>query len=592
MLFTHNNNELTIKDVGREVRLSGWVAKQRNLGKLIFVDLRDKFGVTQLFFNPDVTSNAIMNSSAKLRNEDVITIIGKVVERESKNANLNTGDIEVEVHELKIHSKAETTPLIIANETDALEETRMKYRYLDLRRPIMQEKLKFRHDFIFAIRETLNRDGFIEVETPILSKSTPEGARDYLVPSRVNPKKFFALPQSPQIYKQLLMLGGVGKYFQVAKSFRDEDLRSDRQPEFTQLDIEMSFVEEEDIYSLTERFIAYTMEKVQGIKIKVPFRRMSYEDALKNYGTDKPDVRFDMRLIDVSEVVADSEFGVFSNAIANGGAVNAIVVPNANDKFSRKDIDKLTEFTARYGAKGLAWLKLTEEGLTGPISKFFNENKELDIVNKLEANVGDLILFVADDIDIVRKSLGALRCKIAKDLNLIDKNNFEYLWIVDWPMFEYDKEEDRYSPAHHMFVQPTEDTVQYLETNPEKVNARMYDLVLNGYEIASGSVRIHDRDLQARIFETIGFSEKEYIEKFGFMLEAFKYGAPPHGGIALGLDRIVAILTNSESIRDVIAFPKTTSAICPMMDTPSKVLKEQLDELTISLKRIAKKTKN
>ncbi len=585
MYFTHNNNELTIENVGTKVTLSGWVAKTRDLGGLIFVDLRDRFGVTQIVFNPETTENMVMKNAVELRSEFVITISGVVIERQSKNPHIHTGDIEIEVETLKIHSRAETTPLLIKDDTDALEDTRMKYRYLDLRRPIMQNKLKMRHDIVWSIRDYLNTNDFIEVETPILSKSTPEGARDYLVPSRVNEGKFYALPQSPQIYKQLLMVAGVGKYFQIAKCFRDEDLRAERQPEFTQLDVEMSFITEEEIYSLMEQLISKIMKKVKGIDIPTPFKRLPYEEAMSRYGSDKPDTRFGMELIDVSEVVVNSQFGVFANAVKDGGMVNGIVVHEAADKLSRKDIDRLTKYVERYGAKGLAWMKFTEEGLAGPIAKFFTDVDEENLVNKLDATVGDLILFVADKTNVVRASLGALRGELARELDLLDNEQFDYLWIVDWPMFEYDEETKKYLPLHHMFVQPTDETAEFLTKEPAKVYAKMYDLVLNGFELASGSLRIHDLKMQAEMFEAIGFSKEEYTEKFGFMLEAFKYGAPPHGGIAVGIDRLAAILSNSKSIRDVIAFPKTTSAICPMMETPTVVDKVQLDELHIETKK-------
>ncbi|MTM41137.1 aspartate--tRNA ligase, partial [Turicibacter sanguinis] len=573
---THNNGELRLENVGQVVELKGWVAKSRNLGGLVFIDLRDRYGMTQLVANPETVSPEVLEVANKVRNEYVIAVKGIVAERQSKNPNMPTGDIEVVLEQLTIISEAEMTPLIIADETDALEDTRLKYRYLDLRRPMMQKNFILRHNILKSVRSYLDSQDFIEVETPYLNKSTPEGARDYLVPSRVHEGEFYALPQSPQIFKQLLMVSGFERYYQVARCFRDEDLRADRQPEFTQIDIETSFLTQEEIMNLVEEMLVKMMKDVKGLDIPRPFPRLSYEEAMGRYGSDKPDTRFEMELIPLNHVVANCGFSVFASTVEAGNEVKALCVKGAAERFSRKDIDKLTDFVKKYKAKGLAWVKVVEEGFNGPIAKFFNEDEVASIKAATNAEIGDLLLFVADTKAVVADSLGALRLHLAKELGLIDESKFNFLWVIDWPLFEYDEEAGRFFAAHHPFTMPSLDTLDTFDTDSHNAKAQAYDIVLNGYELGGGSLRIYRPDIQSRMFEALGFTKEEAEEQFGFLMNAFKYGTPPHGGLALGLDRIAMILTGSQSLRDVIAFPKNASATCPMTEAPGRVSEAQL----------------
>lgn len=582
---THNNGELRLEQVGQVVELKGWVAKSRNLGGLVFIDLRDRYGITQLVANPETVSAEVLEAANKVRNEYVIAIKGTVAERQSKNPNMPTGDIEIVLEELIIISEAEMTPLIIADETDALEDTRLKYRYLDLRRPMMQKNFILRHNILKSIRSYLDGQDFIEVETPYLNKSTPEGARDYLVPSRVHEGEFYALPQSPQIFKQLLMVSGFERYYQIARCFRDEDLRADRQPEFTQIDIETSFLTQEEIMNMIEEMLVKMMKDVKGLEIPRPFPRLSYEEAMGRYGSDKPDTRFEMELMSLNDVVANCGFSVFAQTVEAGNEVKALCVKGAADRFSRKDIDKLTDYVKKYKAKGLAWVKVVEEGFNGPIAKFFSEEEVATIKAATKAEMGDLLLFVADTKAVVADSLGALRLHLGKELGLIDESKFNFLWVIDWPLFEYDEEAGRFFAAHHPFTMPSLDTLDTFDTDSHHAKAQAYDIVLNGYELGGGSLRIYRPDIQSRMFEALGFTKEEAEEQFGFLMNAFKYGTPPHGGLALGLDRIAMILTGSQSLRDVIAFPKNASATCPMTEAPGRVSEAQLDELHIQLKK-------
>ncbi|AKS39040.1 aspartate--tRNA ligase [Anoxybacillus gonensis] len=586
---THYCGEVTDQAIGQTVRLKGWVQKRRDLGGLIFIDLRDRTGIVQIVFSPDVSKEALQVAET-IRSEYVLDVEGKVVQREEGqvNPNLPTGTVEVHATHVTILSEAKTPPFPISDKTDVSEDVRLKYRYLDLRRPVMFQTFQLRHQVTKAIRDFLDEEGFLEVETPILTKSTPEGARDYLVPSRVHPGEFYALPQSPQIFKQLLMVAGFERYYQIARCFRDEDLRADRQPEFTQVDIETSFMSQDDILAMVERMMARVMKMAKGIDIHIPFPRMSYDEAIARFGSDKPDTRFGLELVDLSEQVKNCGFKVFASAVQNGGQVKAINVKGAADKYSRKDIDALTEYVARYGAKGLAWLKVENDGLKGPIAKFFNEDEQKQMMQTLEAEVGDLLLFVADKKSVVADSLGALRLKLGKDLKLIDESSFHFLWITDWPLFEYDEEEGRYYAAHHPFTMPVREDVPKFETDPASVRAQAYDLVLNGYELGGGSLRIFERDIQEKMFKALGFTEEQAREQFGFLLEAFEYGTPPHGGIALGLDRLVMLLAGRSNLRDTIAFPKTASASCLLTEAPSAVSEAQLDELHLLVKDVQK----
>ena len=577
MKKTHTNGELRLQDVGKQVVLEGWVAKRRNFGALVFIDLRDREGITQLVFDETMSDQI-----TEVRNEYVLCAHGEVVERQDKNPNLPTGDIEIKVTAVEIVNTAETTPLIIADETDALEDTRLKYRYLDLRRPCLQKNLKLRHQVTMITRNYLSDQGFLEIETPILCKSTPEGARDYLVPSRITKGGFYALPQSPQIYKQLLMIGGMEKYFQIARCFRDEDLRADRQPEFTQIDIEMSFVEEEDVFALVEGLMREIFAKTKGMELS-SFERIPYVECMRRFGSDKPDLRFGMELCQLNDVFEATAFTIFQNVIEQGGEVNAIVVSDAADRFSRKQLDKLQEYVRIYGAKALAFLKVGADGISGSIAKAISETEKEALMQRLQLKENDLVLLVADQQKISQTALGALRVKLGHDLDLIRSDEYRFLWVTDFPMFEYSEEEERYVAAHHPFTSPKLEDVDKLMNDKANCYSRAYDLVLNGYELLSGSIRIHDQQLQEQVFEAIGMSKEEAKRRFGFFLEAFRYGTPPHGGVGIGLERLVMILAGTDNIRDVVAFPKTASASDLMSEAPSSVDDRQLEELHIAV---------
>ncbi|WP_058307288.1 aspartate--tRNA ligase [Gracilibacillus massiliensis] len=571
--------------VNQEVTLKGWVQKRRDLGEIIFIDLRDRSGVVQIVFNAEngKETHAIGDS---VRSEYVIEIKGNVVERdpETVNPKIDTGDIEVFVTEINVLNEAKTPPFSLTDDIDVSEDVRLKYRYLDLRREVMQETFKLRHHATQSIREFLNEEAFLEMETPMLTKSTPEGARDYLVPSRVHEGYFYALPQSPQLFKQLLMVSGFEKYYQFARCFRDEDLRADRQPEFTQIDIETSFMSMDDIIEMTERMMTKVMKEVKGLDIQTPFTRMPYDEAMERFGSDKPDVRFEMELVNLSEVVKESGFKVFRQAVENGGKVSGLNLKGKADHYSRKDLDNMTDFAKIYGAKGLAWLKVEEDSLVGPIAKFFSEEEQGQFRQLLDAHAGDILFFVADKKQVVYDTLGALRLKLAKDHDLIDESKFEFLWITDWPLLEYDEEAGRYHAAHHPFTMPFESDFDKLDTNPGEVRAQAYDLVLNGYELGGGSLRIYKREMQNQMFEKLGFTKDEAESQFGFLLDALDFGAPPHGGIALGFDRFIMLLAGRTNLRDTILFPKTASASDPMTEAPSAVDHKQLNELHLKLK--------
>lgn len=578
MYRTHNNGELRLQDVNSEVTLCGWVSKRRNFGALVFIDLRDRYGITQLVFNEDIAAQI-----SDVRNEYVLQVKGTVVERKDKNPKLETGEIEVVVSEVKIVNTAITTPMIIADETDALEDTRLKYRYLDLRRPVLQKNLILRNRITLLVRNYLAKYGFTEVETPILCRSTPEGARDYLVPSRISKGQFYALPQSPQLYKQLLMVGGMDRYFQIARCFRDEDLRAERQPEFSQIDIEMSFVDEEDIWSMTEGLMKEIFKDIKGIELP-EFKRIPYDTCMEKYGSDKPDLRFAMPLYNVSEVFANTEFKVFENCLNEGGIIQAMNVKNGADKFSRKQLDKLQDYVKVYGAKALANLKLTSEGFAGSVTKVLSDAEKEALRTMLNIEENDIVFFVADKKKVAQTSLGALRVKLGHDLDLINKDAYEFLWVTDFPMFEYDENENRYVAAHHPFTSPNLEDVDKLMSDPAHCYSRAYDLVLNGYELLSGSIRIHDQKLQEKVFEAIGMTLEEAHEKFSWFMDAFQYGTPPHGGVGIGLERLTMILAGTDNIRDVVAFPKTASASDLMAQAPSPVDPAQLKELGIETK--------
>ena len=580
---THYCTELSKADAGNEVVVCGFVQKQRDKGNLIFIDLRDRTGIVQLTFD-DKTERTQFEKAKSVRAEYVLMAKGTVKIRESVNTEIKTGEIEVFVTDLRVLSKAETPPFHITDDTNVNEELRLKYRYLDLRRNEMQRTMMTRHKIVKAARDYYDENGFIELETPILIKSTPEGARDYLVPSRVHPGSFYALPQSPQLYKQLLMLAGYDRYMQVAKCFRDEDLRADRQPEFTQIDLEMSFVDQDDVMAVNEGFMKYVFKRILNVDIQTPFRRLRYEEAMNRYGSDKPDTRFGLELCDLSDLVADTEFKVFRGALDAGGSVRAIVVKDAVDRLSRKEIDKLTDFVKTYRAKGLAFTRLTADGESSSYEKFLSESEKNVIRERLGATTGDVILIVADGSnDVVYDSLGQLRCELAKKLDLIPEGVFDLLWVTDFPLFEYDEENHRYAAKHHPFTAVADEDIDKIESDPAHCHAKAYDMVLNGCEVGGGSIRISNPELQNRMFRALGFTEEEANKRFGFLIDAFRYGAPPHGGMAYGLDRLVMLMLNKESIRDVIAFPKVQNASELMSQCPSEVDDQQLQELNIQI---------
>ena len=580
--------ELRLSDAGQHVVLKGWVQKRRDLGGLIFIDLRDRSGIVQAVFTPAKSETALQIAES-VRSEYVIEVQGEVVKRNDATINdkMATGEIEVLVEAVTVLNEAKNPPFSVLDGEDVSEDVRLKYRYLDLRRESMQQTFKLRHQASQVMRSFLNDEGYLEMETPMLTKSTPEGARDYLVPSRIHEGHFYALPQSPQLFKQLIMVAGFERYFQFARCFRDEDLRADRQPEFTQIDIETSFMSEEEIMAMTEHMMARVMKEVKGVDLTLPLPRLTYDEAMSRFGSDKPDTRFGLELVDLSETVKDAGFKVFKDAVAGGGKVSAINVSGFADKFSRKDIDKLTDFVKIYGAKGLAWLKVTDEGLTGPIAKFFEADEQQAFQTALDAKDNDLLLFVADKTSVVYDSLGALRQKIAKDLDLIDESVFNFLWVTDWPLLEYDEDLGRYFAAHHPFTLPQKQDIDKLSSAPEQVKASAYDLVLNGFELGGGSLRIYKKDLQEKMFEVLGFTKEEANEQFAFLMQALEYGAPPHGGIALGFDRLVMLLAGKTNLRDTILFPKTASASDPLTNAPGTVSEAQLDEL-----HLQRQTKN
>lgn len=572
---------VTAEFVDQQVVLKGWVQKKRNLGNLVFIDLRDRHGIVQLVVNPE-TPEAVRNTAESLHGEDVIEVHGTVVKRGDGaiNPDMKTGEVEVNVQEMIILNKAKTTPFEIKDDISAADDLRLKYRYLDLRRPEMQRALLIRNRITQAVHRYLDENDFINVETPYLTKSTPEGARDYLVPSRVYPGSFYALPQSPQLFKQLLMGAGFDRYYQIARCFRDEDLRGDRQPEFTQIDMEMSFMDAEEIQTMTEGLLKRVMKETLGVDIKTPIQRITWNEAMDRFGSDKPDIRFGMELKDVAEAVRPAGFKVFDSALENGGQVKAIAVPNGAEKYSRKQIEQKQEYIKRFGAKGLDWMKVTADGFSGPIAKFFKDDAVVQAVkDATAAKEGDLLLFVADKRKVVADSLGYLRCAIAKEQGMIDENKFAFIWVVDWPLFEYSEEFGRYIAAHHPFTMPNEEDVALLETDPHKAHAQSYDIVLNGYELGGGSIRIHQRDVQEKMFKALGFTPERAEAQFGWFMDALDYGFPPHGGLALGLDRFAMLLAKRDNIREVIAFPKNSKAVDPLTNAPRPVAQKQLDEL-------------
>ena len=577
---------VTEEFLNEKVTLKGWVHNRRDLGGLIFVDLRDREGIVQIVFNPDFSEEALQVAET-VRSEYVVEVEGVVTKRDAETINpkIKTGQVEVQVSNIEIINKSETPPFSINEENVNVDENiRLKYRYLDLRRQELAQTFKMRHQTTRSIRQYLDNNGFFDIETPVLTKSTPEGARDYLVPSRVHEGEFYALPQSPQLFKQLLMISGFDKYYQIVKCFRDEDLRADRQPEFTQVDIEMSFVDQEDIIAMGEDMLRKVVKDVKGIDVSGPFPRMTYAEAMDRFGSDKPDTRFGMELINVSQLGKEMNFKVFKDTVDNNGEIKAIIAKDAANKYTRKDMDALTEFVNIYGAKGLAWVKVVDDGLSGPIARFFEDANVETLKQLTEAKPGDLVMFVADKPNVVAQSLGALRIKLAKELGLIDESKLNFLWVTDWPLLEYDEDAKRYVAAHHPFTSPKREDIEKLDTEPENVQANAYDIVLNGYELGGGSIRIHDGELQQKMFEVLGFTNEQAQEQFGFLLDAFKYGAPPHGGIALGLDRLVMLLTNRTNLRDTIAFPKTASATCLLTDAPGEVSDKQLQELSLRIR--------
>ena len=589
MYRNYKLNELRMENVGEEVILSGWVSKVRDLGHFTFIDLRDRYGITQILVNEEVSGKELFEEARKLKNEWVIKVTGKVAERSSKNKNIPTGDIEVEAKNIEILSRSKQLPFEIDETGNLNENMRLTYRYLDIRRPKMLNNIIKRNDMLFSIRKFMNENGFLDIDTPILAKATPEGARDFVVPSRINKGDFYALPQSPQLFKQILMVSGVDKYYQLAKCFRDEDLRADRQPEFTQLDLEMSFIKQEDILNVTEALAKQVFKDVTGIEITENFERMSYDDAMNLYGSDKPDLRFDMKLIDLSKETENCGFGVFENAIKDGGNVKAIVAPNA-EKFSRKYIKDLEDFVKTYfKAKGLAYIKINEDGeINSPIAKFFTEEKLAEITQKLGIKNNEIALVLADKYKIVHDGLGALRLKLGEELELINKDSFKFLWVVDFPMFEWSEEENRYKAQHHPFTSIKQEDRKYLDSNElDKIKTDSYDMVLNGYEIGGGSIRIHEEELQEKVFEKLGLSKEEQQEKFGFFLEVLKYGVPPHGGLAFGIDRWLMAMLKENSIKEVIPFPKTNKGQDLMTGAPAEIEENILaEDLRIKLLKV------
>lgn len=579
---THMCGVLNENNIDEQVVINGWIQKRRNLGGLIFCDVRDKTGIVQVVFNDQIPQD-LFEKADRLRSEYVVGIKGTVKERESKNPDLPTGSIEIFADDLMIYSAADTPPIYIKDDDNVDDNLRLKYRYLDLRKHQMQQNLTFRHNLTKLARDYFDGQGFTEVETPMLIKSTPEGARDYLVPSRVNPGAFYALPQSPQMFKQLLMVAGTDRYMQIVKCFRDEDLRADRQPEFTQIDLEMSFVDQDDVIAVQEGFLKKVFKDLMNIDLVTPFPRISYDEAMERYGSDKPDTRFGFELKKLNDLVASCEFKVFTDALEAGGDVRGICIDGGASAYTRKKIDKLTEAVKSYGARGMVWIKVEEEKLSSSVNKFFTQEALREIADVFDAKAGDLILIVSDKKQVVFDSLGFLRRHIAGELGLLDDSKYELLWVVDFPLFEYDSETGEYHAKHHPFTSPNPDDLEYLESDPGRVKAQAYDIVLNGVELGGGSIRIHDRALQERMFQVLGLSQQEIDEKFGFLVEAFKYGAPPHGGLAYGLDRLVMLLTHQSSIREVIAFPKNQAAQCMVSEAPSPVDQEQLDELGIAV---------
>lgn len=581
---THMCGELSLNNLGEEVSLTGWVQKSRDLGGLLFIDLRDRTGILQVVFNKDIDSQ-LFEKAQKVRGEYVIHVSGKIGERAENaiNKRMKTGYIELLASDITIISKSETPPIYIEDDLNVSENLRLKYRYLDLRRPVMQNFFFVRHRVNKLIRDYFDKNGFIEIETPVLTKTTPEGARDYLVPSRVQPGKFFALPQSPQLFKQILMVSGFDKYYQIVKCFRDEDLRADRQPEFTQLDMEMSFVDADDVISVIEGLMKEVFQNIKDQEISLPLPRMTYKEAMERYGSDKPDIRFGLELKDLGDILTDSEFKVFSETIKNGGCIKAINAEGCGSNLSRKEIDGLGEFVKTYRAKGLAWMNFTKDGLKSPIAKFLKEEEIKSIIERMNAKTGDIIFIVADNKKVVYDSLGQLRLELARRFNLVDENKIGLLWVTEFPLLDYDDEENRYVAMHHPFTSPMDEDIELLDSEPLKARAKAYDIVLNGYELGGGSIRIHDSEIQQKMFNLLGFSKDEAWKKFGFLLEAFKYGTPPHGGLAIGMDRLIMLLTGTDNIRDVIAFPKTQSASCLMTDAPSFADEKQLAELKLKV---------